>query len=276
MESDRQPHRRIAHPRAHAARAGGRPAHRPPSQGGPQGGQILRLRTAIIARAIVALAIVHLTGCDRPPPANPPASPGGPRDTIARIIELRDQRRYASLEPLIHPDRAADTTRFVRSLDDFAAANTALCAWLRNHVAPGLAQTVDQAYIPADLDLFAGPTLGIFSTDVRLLDEAITGDDATVSYMIAGVLPARHATLRRIDDTWRLTPTDTPITELADAFDALTAGLQRARRALVAGDMAPDDILADPNILKRFVAAQLAPGVRLLPSPTTQPASPQQ
>ena len=97
---------------------------------------------------LIALVAASLSaGCTRAPTpaaAQAPTAAVGPRDTLARLIELRGAQKYRELTPLVVPGRGEDVVKFLMAVDDFLAANRRLCDWLRDHVGLGLSQIIDQ------------------------------------------------------------------------------------------------------------------------------------
>jgi len=212
-------------------------------------------RTAVLA--LLNLVLLTIGGCERGVPSSQPASSGlGPRETVARLRELRAQRRYAELRSLVVPERGPEVVTTLLAFDDFLDANRQLCAWIRDHVGLGLAETIDQSYI--------GDFLGIFATHVQLLDENVRGDEATVSYTVAGQLPAQRAVLRRVNRVWRYDPEGGYSPQLPQAFHELARGLDRARGELESGRLPPEQVRAAPERLAERVRTHLAAGVKLL------------
>jgi len=208
---------------------------------------------------IAALSVYFVTigGCERSASTSQPAASGlGPRQTVARLRELRAQRRYAELRSLVVPERGPEVVTTLLAFDDFLDANRQLCTWIRDHVGLGLAETIDQSYM--------GDFLGIFAAHVQLLDERIRGDEATVSYTVAGQLPAQQAILRRVNRVWRYDPEGGYSAQLPQAFHELARGLDRAREELESGRLSPEQVRVAPERLAERVRTHLAPGVKLL------------
>ena len=191
-----------------------------------------------------------------PPPRTPPEPTLGPRATAARLIELRQARRYAELRELVVPEQGTELVSVLMAVDGFLDANRALCNWIRDHVGVGIAQTVDQSYM--------GNVLGIFSLHADLLDEAASGSQAEVSFTVAGRLPVRSAHLRKIHGVWRFDPEGGYSEHLPAAFREMATGLERTLAELRGGRLSTDELRNDPQLLADKVKDSLRAGVRRL------------
>jgi hypothetical protein len=212
------------------------------------------------SRPLVALGLALLVGgCDRgavPSSAATPQAANAPRHTLQRLIELRGERRYADMPPLILPGSGGPVVNTLVALDEFLDANHQLCDWLRDHVGVGVADTIDQSYLTANL--------GIFSPHIELLDVGIAGDGASVSFIVDGRLPAKAARLRQIDGTYRYDPEGGYSDYLPAAFRDMATGLDDVRRELERGAISADELRDDPERLMEKVRASLRRGVALL------------
>jgi hypothetical protein len=206
-------------------------------------------------------------GCSRSPPppvqqTGPPA--GGPRQTLLRLVELRDQHKYREMPALIVPHRGKPVVDFLMAVDDFLASNRRLCNWLRDHVGVGLSQIIDQSYVVDDLGTYAGEDLAIFSKHVELLDDAIHDHLATVSFTVESRLPAKWARLCRLDGSWRYDPGPQLSEHLPAAFRELARGLDLVLTELESGRIPMQELSARPELLMEKVKARLRRGVNLL------------
>ena len=216
---------------------------------------------------ITLVATVLSAGCTRAPtPAAAQARTPtiSPRDTLARLTELRVAQKYRDLTPLVVPGRGEDVVKFLMAVDDFLTANRRLCDWLRDHVGLGLSQIIDQSYVADDLAIYAGEDLGLFSRQVELLDVAVETDQATVAFTIAERLPAGHVRLRKIDGVWRYDPGPRFSDDLPAAFHELARGLESVLADLEYGRLSADALTGSPEILMEKVKARLRRGVNLL------------
>ncbi|MBL8877483.1 MAG: hypothetical protein JNG88_00050 [Phycisphaerales bacterium] len=216
---------------------------------------------AILCAAGVTLALI---GCDRTSPNRPQTagamvrSPATPSDVIREILRVRHASQYSALSDLVLADRADDVTRTLVAVDDFLAANQALCELIRGQVGPGVSARVDQSHLADHLD--------VFSRYVELIGEEITGDRAVVRFTIDGKLPAKSAELWRIEARWRYDPGAGYSTELVAAFEKMTEGLRGLASEFRAGTADVAAFRDNPDKLVDEVRLRLAPGVRLFPA----------
>ncbi len=214
------------------------------------------------ALAVSATTLALVSACDRAPALPPiPASRTSaellsPRQTIEKIVELRGTGSLAALAPLLISERAAPVLETLAALDEFLLANRQLCDHVRERVTPGLALLIDQSHM--------GDALDVFSTHVKVLGEQVDGDRATVSFLVNARLPVEHATLRRVDGSWRYDPGEGYDPSLPRAFRTMAEGVRRVLDDLRSGRLAPDALRTDPQRLLDEMRVRLAPGVKLL------------
>ena len=224
------------------------------------------LKPAALLAVLTGIGLGMGTSCARAgSPGKSQSPPLSPRQTVARLIELRDAGAYQQMTPLIVPERATDVVVTLVAVQDFLSANEQLCGVVRRHAGIGLAQAIDQSQRAYHLD--------IFSKYVELLDEAIAGDAATVSFTVDGRLPARRTQLRRLAGTWRYDPGPGAYQQLADAFQKMARGLRQAMQEIETGRLTAQEMRDHPDRVIEEVRVRLLPGVSALPpSPTTQRA----
>ncbi|TWT44291.1 hypothetical protein RAS1_07010 [Phycisphaerae bacterium RAS1] len=209
--------------------------------------------------AAVLLLLLALAGCGQGGAASgTAATTETPRQTVQKIIDLRARRDYQQLRTLIVPAHASNVVTTLIAVDEFLAANDALCTLLRQEVGVGVAEMIDQSPV--------GSTLDIFSRYVELLDERVSGETATVGFLINHELPARDARLVRDGAVWRYDPGEGFDPALPDAFRKMAAGLRDTADAFRDGRVRPDDIRADPEKLVSEVMLRMSAGVRMLPA----------
>jgi len=152
------------------------------------------------------------------------------------------------------------------AVDDFLAANRALCEQIRTQIGVGLAGSIDQSHLSENL--------GVFSRYVTLLDEIVDGDHAVVTFMVDDRLPSRKAELVRIDGVWRYDPGPGYHPALPRAFHRMARGLRQVSDELGTGRLSVADVRNDPDLLLDEVRVRLIPGVQMLPAPpaTSRPA----
>jgi hypothetical protein len=207
--------------------------------------------------------LLSLLGCsgseDTPSPAEPTptAVPAvGPRATVEQILTLRAERQYAALRAHIKPGDGGKLVATLIAIDDLLDANEVLQQWVLTNVGPSAARTIDQDYL--------SDALGIFSRNVELLDDALEGDVATVTYTVGGRLPAQVARLVRVGDAWCYDPEDGYSPALPEALHELAHGLERTRDELASGRWNRDELARNPNQIVRLIESNLRPGLRKL------------
>lgn len=211
-------------------------------------------------RVLVACGVVlGLVGaCRREQPATAPAGPeSSPTDTIEKLLALRSAGKYDDMVPLIVAERGREVAALLRAVDGFLAANQALYDHVRAHCSLELAEAIDQS------DL--GSHLGVFSPDVMLVAEQVSGQEATVAYSARGRLPLRHARLVRVAGAWRYDPGTGYDPKLPRAFDEMARGLRSLLADLKRQQPSAADVQENPQLLLTELSRRLAPGVRLLP-----------
>lgn len=212
-----------------------------------------------------------LWACSRAPSGPPGQARGAPpatspRQTLTRLIQSFTRGNVHAMTPLIVPERASDVVLMLTAAQEFLAANEQLCELVRREVGLGLAQTIDQsrwAYF-----------LSVFSRNVELLDEHVQGDQAEVSFLVDGQLPARRALLRRSDGAWRYDPGPGDYQQLAEALRRMARGLRQTIEEIRSGRLSPQVLRDHPQRLVEEVRVRLLPGAKRLPPPPPVPESP--
>ena len=214
-------------------------------------------------------------GCEQtaPPPTVAAPAVAGPCATLRELMDLRSRRLYDRMNALLVPDRAPGVVQTLLAVDDFLAANDHLCNWVRDHIGIGLAQSIDQAYLGDDLGFYLCNSMNIFARGVELLDEAVTGDSAVVSFTVDGRTPAEEAHLKQIDGRWRYDPGRAVPEGFADAFRDMARGLDELRSELDRGQLNVDRLRDEREELMDRVEGKLRRGVRLLSQARTQSAA---
>lgn len=205
---------------------------------------------------LLAVVAVQVGGCARSPGPSAGEPAVGPRQVIAQLRALRAQRQYGELRGLVLPGRAEEVIATLMAVDGFLDANARLCAWLRDEVGVGVAQSVDQSDV-AD-------ALGLFSREAELLDENITGRQATVSFAVGERLPAQNARLRQEGGRWYYDPEKGYAPELPAAFREMARGMERVQARLAGGSISKRELLDNPTRLMEEVRSELKRGVQLL------------
>jgi hypothetical protein len=214
-------------------------------------------------RPILAVMLLLLAGAagltayvlyEPPPPPSP-----GPRAVLEELIAARASGDQAAIAARVHPDQSAGLVRVVLAVDELLAANTRLMELVRSRIGPGLAASIDQGHLADYLD--------ILSRHVELLDERISGDEATVAFVVSGRLPTRRARLVRLDGQWRYDPGEDHPPALPAALREMARGLRQVCTALESGQLDPAAVRERPELLLEEVRRRLKPGVEMLPPP---------
>lgn len=214
-----------------------------------------------LAFALV-LVVSLIAGCrpstPRPAEAAPPAV-RSPTQTLAELIGYRTEREYDKMYPLIVAAQRHAVVEYLQAVDEFLTANTQLCRHVRDHISIGLSQTIDQSRLAGNLS--------IFSNYVKLLDEKIDGDSATLSFQIGQEMPARRADLIRVNGQWLYDPGAGDRSKIVPAVRRMADGLQTVLRELRSGGLDPAAMREDPKKLIEAVRIRLLPGIKMLPDP---------
>ncbi|MEP0848626.1 MAG: hypothetical protein HRF50_17610 [Phycisphaerae bacterium] len=219
--------------------------------------------------ALLAAACDRQPGREAPAPPNagdPPPAASDPQEFIEELLAARRAGSYRRIEQLVVSERAAEVVATLRAVDEFLVANRGLCEYVREHVNPGVATWIDQAYL--------GGSLEVFSSDVRILSSHEGPDQAEVSFLVDERLPARHARLVRDGGTWRYDPGPGYDGALPRAFAKMADGLRQLLDDLRSGRVSADEVRRNPQRLLDELKLRLSPGVRMLPRPpeSSQPS----
>lgn len=210
---------------------------------------------------LAPLMLWPMAACSRGPSTSAGATGPAtltPRQTIERIIALRRGAQYSEMERYIVAARRGDTLKTLSAVDDFLAANDELCHIVQTQIGLGLAESIDQSALGANLD--------IFSRYVEVLDERSEGDSATVAFQVDRKLPLRRATLRRTDGVWLYDPGPGYQPEIPAAFSTMARGLRLVSDDLRSGRLSPEAVKQRPELLLEEIKIRLSPGAKLLPA----------
>lgn len=205
-------------------------------------------RTSLSACALAIL--VGLCGCSTQP------APDSPKGALQALIDAWGRGALDELERRVVPEQAHSVVDTLSAVRDFLAANDALCRHVRDQVGLGIVDQIDQSYVAMNLN--------VFSPNIRLLDETITGERARVRFVINDTLPPRDADLRRIDGRWMYDAGEGFHEGVPEAFCEMAAGLQRVLNDLRSGDPPAAEIRRDSRILMERVRDALSPGAAKL------------
>ena len=218
-------------------------------------------RTALLCRrraCWVWLLVCGLVGCDQTSAPSAPDADQTPIELLQRMIELRRQAAYQQMSRLVVPERANEVIETLAAVDEFLLANQTLCDYVRDKIGIGLSRMVDQSQL--------GSNLEIFSRHLRLLDQVIDDDKASVSFIVAEKLPLGRASLVRRDGQWRYDPGAGYDAALPAAFRQMARGLRLVLEDLRSGRIGRREVYETPMRLVEEVSLRLGPGVRMLPA----------
>ena len=145
-----------------------------------------------------------------------------PIDTLRLLRAHRDAGRFDQLRPNLLPEQRRYVIDLIQAVDRLDRANDVLQTAVARRFGPATARIFDRSEVRN--------AIGVFSADVELLTERMSGDDALVVIQVADRVPLIEVHLIRRDDRWVLR-TDPPIpgisAELAKLADALVATARR-------------------------------------------------
>lgn len=158
--------------------------------------------------------------------------PATPMATVERIRSLRNDGRYHELRAFVPPQEVATTIDFLMAMDEVISANAGVQAAVRRHAPASV----------AELDLSVLRNLqGVFSADVKVVDERVDGKNAWVSIEVGGQLPLEQVRLTREDTRWVYHP-DASLKGFPESLQRLAASLRRVAKIIEAGSKQPNDI----------------------------------
>ena len=142
--------------------------------------------------------------------------------TLRLLRAHRDAGRFDQLRPNLLPDQRRYVIDLVQAVDRLNRGNDVLQTAVTRRFGPATARMFDRSEVRN--------SIGVFSADVELLTERISGNDAVVVIQVADRVPLIEVHLIRREDRWVLR-TDPPIpgmaAELAKLADALVATARR-------------------------------------------------
>jgi hypothetical protein len=176
-------------------------------------------RRAIIA--LTAFSVLGIQACDRtrtPQQASADTTSGiqreslSPAETASRLNRRRWNRDYSALGPMLDSGGRAATIRFLNSIDQVLDAHDQLQEAARK-------QFGDRIYRAWNISAMEN-NLGIFSREIRIINQSLQGDHAVVTIQAGENLPLVRSEFVRLDHDWILKSpvTDAAICESLDEF----------------------------------------------------------
>lgn len=176
-------------------------------------------------------------GADGSSPSN--VGPLSAGETAERIRSLRHDGRYRELRNYIVPEHAAIVIDFLMAMDDVIAANESVQLAIRKNAPASQAK---------NWDLGAMRYLqGVFSDDVKVIDEKVEDPRAIVTIEVGGQLPLEHAEFRKIGERWLFCP-DSDFAGFPESLRKLAISLRRVARAIDAGSRDDDAIQTEYHL----------------------------
>jgi len=185
----------------------------------------------------------------------------GPKETLFALTRAHSARNYDEFRRLVLVQRRDGLVSTLRAVDRFLAAERTLRAVILHSFGREFAEIVDLSRFAAHL--------GVFSADVKLLDERIVGQRAIVTYLVAGMPPAREAALVRVDGHWRYDPGEGFSPAWPRAFEEMAGVLDQMANEVKTGDGVSQRVYADPQAFLQELASRLSVATEGLP--TSQP-----
>lgn len=135
-----------------------------------------------------------------------------PVETARTLHRLRWNRDYKSLAVMLDHENRASTIRFLNSIDQVLDAHDQLQEAARRR----FGDRIHHAWNISAME----NNLGIFSRDVRMINQSLNGDLAVVTLQAGDNLPLIRSEFHRIDRKWILKSpfADTTICEPLDQF----------------------------------------------------------
>lgn len=183
---------------------------------------------------------------DTGPAAGNPASPA---DTVRRVNALRRTGRLREMGRFIARDRRQAVLELVQAVDRLIVDNHVLQERFKAAGRGAVGTLFDRSKV--------ANIIGVFSTDVEVIDEEISGDSAVVTVQVGRRLPLDRVSLRLGEDRWVIQP-DAPIPGLADELRNLGTALRRVGDAVTREEMTVDRIAREMEFWQAPVMKRIA------------------
>lgn len=170
----------------------------------------------------------------------------GPADSVRRAHDARVAGDFAGLGEFIVDDHRGAVRELVQATDRLVAAEAEFRATVTRRLGHAAAMGVDRSGV--------GDAIGVFSRNVRVVDERIDGDRAIVTVQVADRVPLEEVTVVRREGRW-LIETDPPMDGIASGMRELAEVLLAMSRRVERGDVSEATLISE-------LAAQQAPVFR--------------
>ena len=154
-----------------------------------------------------ALALGLMAGaCKRSSSADVAGGALSPIETARLVHQYRVSGQLKRLEPYLLPEQRPHLIELFQSVDQLVSAKQVLKAAVERHLGSATAEVF--------VKVGMANILGVFSKDVEILDEQITGDKAVVTIQVAGRVPLERVHFVRHEGRW-VVQEDPPILGVA-------------------------------------------------------------
>jgi hypothetical protein len=160
-------------------------------------------------------------------------TPATPSQTVERLHALRTHGQYAELGAIIEHTDAADLVDFLLAMDEFMSANDEVQAAIRKFAPTAPAMKWDLSSMEN--------RQGLFSTDVKVIDEETKGSQAWVTIQVADTVPLEIIPLRSIGGRWVYCP-ESRVGGLPSAIRRLSRAMRRVANSISHDSLTEDEI----------------------------------
>lgn len=150
-------------------------------------------------------------------------APVTPADTVRRVNELRQAGRLREMAEYVVKDHRPDVVELVRAVDQLLLDNLVLKERIKASGHEAVATLFNRSEV--------ANIIGVFSHDVQIIREQVTGDSAEVTIQVGERLPLTVVRLSQHDGRW-LIQLDPPIPGLTNEIRNLGKALRRAAQTV--------------------------------------------
>ena len=217
--------------------------------------------------AVVWLVALCLIGCREQPasgphsataePLGPVAQQGSrtptgdpltPADTVRRVNQLRRAGRFQEMTNYVSQEHQTAVSELIHAVDQLILDNRVLQHCIRASGATASAALFDRSNV--------ANIIGVFSNDITVIKEDVTGATAVVNIQVADRLPLDRVDLELQQDRWVIRP-DPPIPGLAAELRNLGQALRRVAEAVETRNLAVDQIDREMEFWQRPVLTRI-------------------
>lgn len=185
------------------------------------------------------------------------SGPAGPADVVRRAHRSRLAGDLSGLAECLVAEHRGPVRELVEAADRLVAAEEEFRSTVTRRLGHASAARVDRSG--------AADAIGVFSRNIRIVQERIDGDRATVTVQVADRVPLETVALVRREERW-LIQTDPPIPEVAVRVRELAEVLLAMSRRVDRGEVTDATLSSE-------LASQQAPVFRRLRALTREHGS---